>query len=122
MVRVLSSVVMCGVAMIWLLVRSGYRPPASMAVKVGLMSNGDSALGGGQLLAIGALAELTGKRPSSIRYYEQIGLLPQPVRIAGRRMYDPATVRTLAMIEPGHRAGFALTEIKRLLPAPPGSR
>ena len=81
------------------------------------MSNGDSALGGGQLLPIGALAELTGKRPSSIRYYEQIGLLPQPVRIAGRRMYDPATVRTLAMIETGQRAGLALDEIKALLSA-----
>jgi len=93
-----------------------------MAVKVGLMSNGDSALGGGQLLPIGALAELTGKRPSSIRYYEQIGLLPQPVRIAGRRMYDPATVRTLAMIETGQRAGLALNEIKALLSASPDDR
>jgi len=93
-----------------------------MAVKVGLMSNGDSALGGGQLLPIGALAELTGKRPSSIRYYEQIGLLPQPVRIAGRRMYDPATVRTLAMIETGQRAGLALDEIKALLSASPEDR
>ncbi len=86
------------------------------------MSNGDSALGGGQLLPIGALAELTGKRPSSIRYYEQIGLLPQPVRIAGRRMYDPATVRTLAMIETGQRAGLALDEIKALLSASPEDR
>ena len=86
------------------------------------MSNGDSALGGGQLLPIGALAELTGKRPSSIRYYEQIGLLPQPVRIAGRRMYDPATVRTLAMIETAQRAGLALDGIKELLSASPDDR
>ncbi len=86
------------------------------------MSNPDSALGGGQLLPIGAVAELTGKRPSSIRYYEQIGLLPQPVRVSGRRMYDPATVRTLAVIETGQRAGLTLDEIKALLSASPEDR
>jgi DNA-binding transcriptional MerR regulator len=71
------------------------------------------------LLAIGELAELAGKRPSSIRYYEQIGLLPQPVRVAGQRKYDPGTVRTLAVIETGQRAGLTLDEIKTLLSASP---
>ena len=28
-------------------------------------------------MTIGAVAALTGKRPSTIRYYEQIGLLPR---------------------------------------------
>lgn len=67
------------------------------------------------------MAELTGKRPSSIRYYEQIGLLPRPARVSGRRMYGPAAVRTLAMIEAAQRAGLALDEIKALLSAPPGN-
>ena len=71
-------------------------------------------------LAIGAVARLTGKSPSAIRYYEQIGLLPEPPRIGGRRAYDPATVRTLAVIETGQRAGLALDEIKLLLAASPG--
>ena len=96
--------------------------PASLAVKVTLMSNPDSVPEGGQLLSIGAVAELTGKRPSSIRYYEQIGLLPPPVRVGGRRMYGPAAVRTLAMIETGQRAGLALDEIKALLSASPGNK
>ena len=29
-------------------------------------------------MTIGAVAALAGRRPSSIRYYEQIGLLPRP--------------------------------------------
>jgi len=83
------------------------------------MSNPDPAPGGGSLLTIGAVAELTGKRPSSIRYYEQIGLLPPPVRISGRRMYDPGTVRTLAVIDTGQRAGLTLDDISALLSASP---
>jgi DNA-binding transcriptional MerR regulator len=74
---------------------------------------------GGFPLTIGAVAELAGKRPSLIRYYEQIGLLPQPVRVSGRRRYDAAIVRTLAVIETGQRAGLALDEIKVLLSASP---
>jgi MerR family transcriptional regulator, redox-sensitive transcriptional activator SoxR len=75
--------------------------------------------GGAHPLAIGELAELAGKRPSSIRYYEQIGLLPQPERVAGRRRYDSGTVRTLAVIEAGQRAGLTLNDIKALLSASP---
>jgi MerR family redox-sensitive transcriptional activator SoxR len=80
------------------------------------MSNPDSAM------TIGAVAALTGKRPSSIRYYEQIGLLPQAARVNGRRIYGPDTVRTLAVIETGQRAGLALDEIKALLSAAPGDQ
>jgi MerR family transcriptional regulator, redox-sensitive transcriptional activator SoxR len=73
-------------------------------------------------MSIGAVAELTGKRPSSIRYYEQIGLLPRPVRAGGRRRYGPDTVRTLAVIDTAQRAGLALGEIKVLLSASPDDR
>src|SRR5262249_25374417 len=82
-------------------------------VKVGLMSNPDRPM------TIGAVAALSGKRPSSIRYYEQIGLLPQPSRVSGRRVYGPDTVRTLAVIETGQRAGLTLDEIRALLSATP---
>jgi MerR family redox-sensitive transcriptional activator SoxR len=73
-------------------------------------------------MAIGAVAALTGRRPSSIRYYEQIGLLPPARRINGRRVYGADTVRTLAVIETGQRAGLTLGEIGTLLPASPGDR
>ena len=68
-------------------------------------------------MTIGALAAQTGKRPSSIRYYEQIGLLPPAARVNGRRVYGPETVRTLAVIETGQRAGLTLDEIRSLLSA-----
>jgi MerR family transcriptional regulator, redox-sensitive transcriptional activator SoxR len=73
-------------------------------------------------MAIGAVAALTGRRPSSIRYYEQIGLLPPARRVNGRRVYGPDTVRTLAVIETGQRAGLTLDEIGALLSASPGDR
>jgi MerR family transcriptional regulator, redox-sensitive transcriptional activator SoxR len=83
------------------------------------MSNPGPQPGGLPLLAIGELAELAGKRPSLIRYYEQIGLLPQPVRVNGQRRYDAGTVRTLAVIDTAQRAGLTLDEITVLLAASP---
>jgi MerR family transcriptional regulator, redox-sensitive transcriptional activator SoxR len=74
---------------------------------------------GAPLLAIGELAERAGKRPSSIRYYEQIGLLPPPTRVSGQRRYPQDTVRTLAVIDTGQRAGLSLDEIGVLLSAAP---
>jgi MerR family redox-sensitive transcriptional activator SoxR len=71
-------------------------------------------------MTIGAVAALSGKRPSSIRYYEQIGLLPPAIRASGRRVYGPDIVRTLAVIETGQRAGLTLGEIRALLSATPG--
>ena len=74
---------------------------------------------GSPLLTIGEVAGLAGKSPSAIRYFEQIGLLPEPERVNGRRRYDAGIVRTLAVIETGQRAGLALDEIKLLLSASP---
>jgi len=73
-------------------------------------------------MTIGAVAALAGKRPSSIRYYEQIGLLPPAARVSGRRVYGPDAVRTLAVIETGQRAGLTLDEIRALLAAVPGDQ
>lgn len=86
------------------------------------MSNPDPRPRGLAPLTIGAVAELAGKRTSSIRYYEQIGLLPPPARVSGRRVYGPATVRTLAVIETGQRAGLTLAEIRALLSASHGDQ
>jgi len=83
------------------------------------MSNSGPGSRRESLLAIGEVAERTGKRPSSIRYYEQIGLLPEPVRMHGQRRYEPETLRTLAVIDTAQRAGLTLDEIKTLLAASP---
>lgn len=73
-------------------------------------------------LTIGEVAQMAGRRPSSVRYYEQIGLLPQAARVNGRRVYGTDTVRTLAVIETGQRAGLTLNEIRVLLAASPGDQ
>ena len=71
-------------------------------------------------LTVGQLARATGVPAKTIRYYEQVGLLPEPVRVHGQRRYDPDTVRTLAVIDTAQRAGLTLEEIKTLLSASPG--
>src|SRR5438132_10510779 len=70
-------------------------------------------------LPIGAVARLSGKAPSSIRYYEEIGLLEAPERVSGRRRYPPTVLRTLAVIGTAQRAGLSFEEIGLLLRASP---
>jgi MerR family transcriptional regulator, redox-sensitive transcriptional activator SoxR len=66
-------------------------------------------------LLIGEVARRAGLRPSTLRYYESIGLLPQPERVAGRRRYSPDVLRMLAVVGAGQRAGLSLDEIRELL-------
>ena len=66
-------------------------------------------------LAIGDVARRAGIRPSALRYYESIGLLPQPRRVNGRRRYDESTVRMLKLIQLAQGAGFTVAEIQTLL-------
>jgi MerR family transcriptional regulator, redox-sensitive transcriptional activator SoxR len=93
---------------------------AMVVVKVGLMSTPSSDSAGHPLMSIGGLAKRSGKTAATIRYYEQIGLLPAPGRVSGKRMYDTDAVRRLAVISTGQRAGLTLEEIKALLSASPG--
>ena len=72
------------------------------------------------LLTIGEVARASGKAASAIRYYEEIGLLPEPVRVSGRRRYPPEVVRRLAVIETAQRAGLNLPEGRLLLESTPG--
>ena len=73
----------------------------------------------GELL-IGEVARRAGLRPSAIRYYESIGLLPEPARVAGRRRYSPETLRTLSVIAAAQRARLSLSEVRELLAASNG--
>lgn len=65
--------------------------------------------------SIGAVAKQAGLRPSAIRYYESVGLLPRPERTNGRRRYDDSVFSRLALIELAQQAGFTIGEIKTLL-------
>lgn len=73
-------------------------------------------------LSIGEVARLSGKAPSAIRYYEDVGLVDRPERIGGRRRYPRAVVRRLAVIETAQRAGLSLDEIGLLLEATSSNR
>jgi MerR family transcriptional regulator, redox-sensitive transcriptional activator SoxR len=65
-------------------------------------------------LLIGELAERAGLATSAIRYYESIGLLPEPYRVSGQRRYGEDTVKRLEFIAAAQQAGFTLREIAEL--------
>src|SRR5215213_3404188 len=67
------------------------------------------------MLTIGQLAERFGLRTSAIRYYERIGVLPEPLRESGRRRYGADAVKRLEVLEVAKRAGFSLEEVRLLL-------
>lgn len=68
------------------------------------------------MLAIGTLARKTGTKVQTIRYYEQIGLMPQPGRTeGGQRRYDGAGLDRLAFIRHARQLGFTLEAIRELL-------
>jgi DNA-binding transcriptional MerR regulator len=66
-------------------------------------------------LTIGEVARRAGVAPSSIRYYERIGLLPEPDRLGGQRRYDADVLGKLGFIGVAQSAGFKLREIRELI-------
>ncbi len=82
-------------------------------------------------MSIGEVAGRAGVRPSALRYYERIGLLPAPERENGRRRYGGEVLRDvldrLAVVRVAQQAGFTISEIRTLLDAfsddtPPSER
>ena len=66
-------------------------------------------------LTIGEVARRAGVATSSIRYYESIGLLPEPDRSHGQRRYRSDVLGRLGFIGVAQSAGFKLDEIKELV-------
>ena len=65
---------------------------------------------------IGELAEKCGVNKETIRYYERLGLIPEPNRTEkGYRMYFKQTVIRLNFIKGMQELGFTLNEIDKLL-------
>jgi redox-sensitive transcriptional activator SoxR len=81
----------------------------SVHLQVGLKSNMLVSM------RIGEVAERAGVKTSLIRYYEEIGLLPEPERVSGQRRYDQSVLRRLAVIDVAQRAGMSLEEIRLLV-------
>jgi MerR family redox-sensitive transcriptional activator SoxR len=70
-------------------------------------------------MSIGEVAQSADVRPSALRYYEGVGLLPAPERTNGRRCYDGEMLREvldrLAVVRVARQAGFTISEIRTLL-------
>lgn len=66
---------------------------------------------------IGALAELTGTSPDTLRYYEREGLIEPPARGAnGYRSYGPAHAERVRFVRSAQALGFSLAEIRWIVP------
>ena len=66
-------------------------------------------------MRIGELSAICGCPAESIRYFEKIGLLPEPVRTAnGYRHYDGSHQKWLHFILRSRALGFTQNEVRRL--------
>ncbi len=64
----------------------------------------------------GTLAKEAGVNVETIRYYENIGLMPEPFRTAnGYRVYDETDLKRLSFIRRCRELGFSLDEVRDLL-------
>jgi len=66
------------------------------------------------LLTIGQIATRAGLNTSHIRFYESVGVLPEPQRVSGQRRYREEVLHRLSIIEIAQRAGLSLEEIAPL--------
>jgi DNA-binding transcriptional MerR regulator len=64
-----------------------------------------------QLLDIAQVARRSGIPASTLRFYEEKGLIASVGRRGQRRLFEPAVVERLALILLGQAAGFSLAEI-----------
>lgn len=60
---------------------------------------------------ISEVSKVSGLPPSTLRFYEEIGLIRSNGRKGLRRLFHPNVVEQLALISLGQSAGFSLDEI-----------
>lgn len=67
-------------------------------------------------LSIGALSKRADCNIETIRYYERIGMLPEPPRTGGgHRVYDENHLKRLVFIRRSRELGFTLQDVRGLL-------
>jgi MerR family redox-sensitive transcriptional activator SoxR len=66
-------------------------------------------------MTIGELSTRSNVPASTIRYWEQIGILPKPARTAGQRRYTEAALDRIAVLRLAQACGFRLEEMRQLL-------
>jgi MerR family redox-sensitive transcriptional activator SoxR len=65
-------------------------------------------------MKISEVAKQTGVLPTTIRYYESVGVLPPTHRVNGHRIYGSDVLDRLAVIRFGLKTGFSLAQLKLL--------
>lgn len=67
-------------------------------------------------LTIGALAQRTGFNVSAIRYYEEVGLIPEAMRRpSGHRVYSPDVQEVLTLVKHCRDFGFSIEETRAMV-------
>lgn len=66
-------------------------------------------------MTIGELSASSSIPASTIRYWEKIGVLPEPVRISGQRRYSIDSLHRLSVLRLTQECGFRLDEMRHLL-------
>ena len=74
------------------------------------------------LLTIGHVAERTGTATSTLRYWEDLGLLESLRTSGNQRRYDRAVIRRVSFIRAAQRVGLSLEEIRTALHTLPEGR
>lgn len=67
------------------------------------------------LLPIGALSDATGVSVSTLRYYDEVGLIEPECRVGGKRRFGPAAPGRVNFVRRAQGVGFSLDQIRRLL-------
>ena len=78
-------------------------------------------------MKIGEVSRIAEIPASTLRYYENEGLIAKPARVGGIRFYEPSILDNLTIIGIAKAAGFSVAEIYHLLrgfsgKTPPGKR
>jgi len=67
-------------------------------------------------MTIGDLARAAGVNVETVRYYQRLGIFPEPARARGTiRRYPDEALRRLHFIKRAQRLGFSLDEVRMLL-------
>jgi DNA-binding transcriptional MerR regulator len=67
------------------------------------------------LLAIGSLSDATGVAVSTLRYYDEVGLIDASTRLGGKRRFEPTVVGRVNFVRRAQGVGFSLDEIGAIL-------
>ncbi len=73
-------------------------------------------------LTIGEMARVAGVRTSTLRYYEEMGVLPAARRVNGRRVYGAELADMVQVARFAQSVGFSLAQIKALFKGMRGPR